>query len=223
MPDRSPALDDVLAKAGLAGYLLSRVGCPPVTGLDRIDPSNLQCAHFADAALETIVSIKPAVILLAARWAFYFEGTRYGAEEGPNALFSPEGNVAIVASRLDATLAILGQLAPQLVLVESVPEIGVDVSSTLARAAILGRHIDIAPLRFAYEARQDKSAGAINSLAKKHGAVVIRPEHYLCDEVRCAVERGGRVLYRDYDHLSQAGAALLIPMFAEILSPSSGE
>lgn len=209
----TPALDAVLAKAGKAGYSFSRGGCPPIYGLERLDRSTWQCARFAAAALEAISAMKPEAVIIAARWAYYFEGSRYAEEQGPGPVFAHDGNFEAVAAGLDETLRHLRPLSSQLTLVKSIPEVGFHVPSTLGRAAILGRHVEIAPTRVAFEARQERSAALISRLADTHDAEVVDPSPYLCGDLKCDVVRDGKALYADYNHLSQAGAALLIPMF----------
>lgn len=209
----SPALDAVLTKAGKAGYLFSRSGCPPIYGIERLDRSTWQCTRFADAVLKVLSVMKPETVIIAARWAAYFEGTQYAEERGQGPVFSPKGNFEVVASALDETLRRIRLLKNNLIVMKSVPEIGFHVPSALGRAAILGRQIDIRPKRAAFEARQKRSAALVVHLAGKYGASVLDPAAYLCDEVACDVVRDGMALYADYSHLSQAGAALLIPMF----------
>jgi hypothetical protein len=45
-------------------------------------------------------------------------------------------------------------------------------------------------------------------------ATVIYPHAALCDEVACEVERAGRALYSDDNHLSLFGAASIKDVFA---------
>jgi hypothetical protein len=190
-------------------------------GLERLDRPSLQCAQFADAALDVMRSLKPSLVIVAARWALYFEGTRYGFEEGPSPLLSTEGNFDALSFALDTTLARLASCAVRTVLVQSIPEIGVDVPSMLARALILGREVEISLPRTAYDMRQERSAAELARQATRHHALVLGPAAYLCDSTSCDVQRNGLVLYADSDHLSPAGARLLAPMFDGIFTAAA--
>lgn len=215
----APGLDAALAGAGKAGYLIGRGGCPPIASIETIDRPIWPCAPSVEKALQAVSAIKPEIVIIAARWPLYFEGSRY-QREGPAPRFAADGNFGIVADGLDATLSKMHPMAPSLVLMTSVPEVGFPVPSTLGRAAILGREIDIAPTRAAYDLRQQRSTAEVARLAKKYGALLMMPETILCPGVKCDVERDGAVLYADQNHLTRAGAHLLAPMFEQAMLAS---
>jgi len=212
----APALDAALARGGKAGYLFGRGGCVPIVSIERIDRPAWPCAEFADKALQALATIKPELVIMVARWPYYFEGSRY-ERKGPAPVFAPEGNFEVVAAGLDATLARLRPMVPSLILMTTVPEVGFPVPSTLGRAAILGREIDIAPTRKAYDQRQQRSTAEVTRLAKKYGALLMTPDTILCPGLKCEVVRDGVVLYADYNHLTRAGAHLLVPMFEQAI------
>ncbi|WP_367783826.1 acyltransferase family protein [Mesorhizobium marinum] len=209
----APALDAVLKEQGLAGYVLTRGGCPPLINLERLDNEEKHCSVSADAALQIISSINPSLIILAARWAHYVEGATVGQENGRSPLYAPDGNVGAVTFALDETMDRLSDLAA-IVIMESVPEIGVHVPSMLARFALFERQVDIAPTRQEYATRQNRASTILGKAAAEHRASIMHPADYLCDSLNCLVELNGHSLYADSNHVSRAGVALLIPMFS---------
>lgn len=216
----APALDAVLKHAGKAGYSFSRGGCPPIMGIDRQERPTWRCAEFAERVFEVLTAMKPEQVIIAARWAYYFEGTRNANIRGPSPVFSPDGNFDAVSAGLSTSLAKVSELGSSLTLMTSIPEIAVHVSSTLGRAAILHRDADIAPTRLEFEHRQARSRTELVRQAERLNARILSPEDYLCDSQICAVTRDGKSLYVDYNHLSQAGAATLVPMFERIFAPN---
>jgi len=154
----APALSEALLRAGKSGYLISRGGCPPIEGIGGIGGFALSCQDITDLALEAISSQgTDLVVILAARWAFYFEGTRYLNERGPDP-FPLSGDIfAPIGSALDGTLARLQASGATLAIMTSVPEVAYDVPSAMGRAELLGIDVDFAPTRIEYEARQARA------------------------------------------------------------------
>lgn len=214
----APALDEALALADKAGYSITRGGCPPIADIERLDRS--PCLQFAEKAFLAVATIKPELVILAARWPLYFEGSLYAGEKGNGPLFAANGNFGTVASGLDATLSKLRPAVPSLALMTSVPEVGSHVPSTLGRATILGRNVDIAPTRAAYDLRQQRSTAEVTRLSEKFGAQLMTPDTILCSGPKCEIERGGAALYADFNHLTRAGARLLVPMFEQAILAS---
>jgi hypothetical protein len=103
-------------------------------------------------------------------------------------------------------------------LVASVPEVGWDVPSVLARSQRFGRVPPDPPTRAEYTARQEHVLAVLNELDTLPGVVVLRPDAVLCRDMRCAVTRDGLPLYFDSHHLTLRGGSLLEPLFAQIFT-----
>ena len=61
--------------------------------------------------------------------------------------------------------------------------------------------------------RQGPSLRLLEAAAKAHGARLIVPLDVLCGAQSCLVEKNGKLLYTDEDHLSVAGALSLSGLF----------
>ncbi len=96
-----------------------------------------------------------------------------------------------------------------------VPEISASVPTTLALAAWLGREVDLRPARASFEERNHIPLSAMADLSQRSLATIIYPHAGLCDDTACEVERAGRALYSDDNHLSLYGAASIEAILAQ--------
>jgi hypothetical protein len=164
-------------------------------------------------------------VFLHARWALDAEGTRYKQEPGVPALLtasrSPVENYSEFDKRFRATLEQLRQIPTNVVIIASVPEVGVDVPSMLARDRIHGAQIDFAPSYSDFMERQARAFATLASAAESYGAQVIYPHETLCDHSSCLVETGKYPMYIDDNHLSTHGAMRLAPAFGPLVEGAS--
>lgn len=211
------------ARNGASGVLATRTACPPLLGIDR--PGQDDCRRFNEAVLAYIEN-DPGIdtVILAARWALSWHGTRYGDEEGSEVrLADADGTAAanpeLVERGLARTVAALERLGRRVVLVRQVPEIGEDVPSANYAAQLSGRDVEalIAPTGADYEQRTGAVHARLEAVASGR-ATVLDPGVVLCDAGRCRVTLDGLPLYRDDNHLSLRGcvalAGLFDPLFA---------
>ena len=112
-------------------------------------------------------------------------------------------------------MAALAAAGKRVVIVASVPEVGVDVPESLARVA-QGRGRDPAPTRAAYLDRQAAAFAVFKALQERYGVRVIYPHEILCPGERCTIAAGGRPLYFDAAHLNYYGALELRPLLADL-------
>lgn len=101
-----------------------------------------------------------------------------------------------------------------------IPEMGVNVPSTLAsniRFRNSDRDIRI-PLG-EYHERHAYTMDMLNEAVEKCGIKILDPLPYLCDEKYCYGSRNGRPLYYDDDHLSEFGNKYLVPLFDQVFQP----
>lgn len=216
-------LDAVAARHGLNGLVAMRTRCPPLLGVRRLDRADVDTCLSFNAAVIEYLSRSPSVtdVVLAARWALAAEGLRYGHEPGATVLIadaessstSPTGNRPVFARSLRDTVATLRQLDKRVWIVASVPEVGWNVPSVLARSMRFGQPAPPAPSLAEFAARQAFVEATLAELDALPGVTVLRPAAILCAGNRCEVLRDGRPLYFDTHHLSLTGAALLEPMF----------
>lgn len=208
---------------GVSGVLATRTACPPLLDIDR--PGDDDCRRFNEAVL-AYVEADPGIdtVILAARWALSWHGTRYGDEEGSEVQLAdadgaPAENPELLERGLERSVAALEQLGRRVVLVRQVPEVGEDVPSANYAARLSGRDVEalIAPTRAAYERRTGAVHARLEAIASGRAAV-LDPGAVLCGARRCRVTLDGLPLYRDDNHLSLRGcmavAELFDPLFA---------
>jgi len=212
--------------ADVAGLLALRPGCAPLRDVE-VSGAEQDCAAYADAVVG-LLGRSPEVkdVVLAGRWALLAEGTRYGHESGETVYLtdlhshqrSLAANHEVFARALRRSVATLLGQGKRVWLVASVPEVGWDVPSVLARSHRFGRVPPDAPTRAEYAARQQHVLAVLDELDALPGVVVLRPDSVLCRDLRCAVTRDGLPLYFDSHHLTLRGGSLLEPLFAQIFS-----
>lgn len=221
------AANSVALRHHVAGQLATEAACPPLLGVTpynggRADKScpqvNDEIAKIAaDPAIETVV--------LAGRWALNAEGSGSRGElHAPRLLVDSEtptpslaNNQAVFERGLRRTVAALVAAKKKIVVVAGIPEIGADVPEMLTKIELRGLSRDIRPSLDDYRARQKFVLGVLDRLVKDFRVTVIHPDTILCASGKCAVEIGGRPLYRDSQHLTEFGAAQLVPMFESVI------
>ena len=217
----APAVDRSASRHSVSGYLALRLGCAPLSGIERKDPG-WSCADFNRATL-AYVEQHPQLrtVVLAARWAIFAEGTRYKAEEGvPVRLRDAEGpgdrdadNATLFEAGLRRTVQRLVAAGRTVVLLEGIPEVGYDVSSAFAIAARTGRNVEniVAPTYDEYVARNRKVRAVFDSLKGLEGVQIVATADRLCSAATCRVVESGHPLYSDDDHLSAYGSLFVSP------------
>lgn len=217
------AVGAAAARQERSGLLAIRSACAPLPGVRRADHgARRQCPEFNEAVISAIES-RPEIVdvILTGRWALLAEGVRYARETGPTVYLadaqsrrpSLAENRRVFDRSLRSTVERLRRAGKRVWIVSSVPEVGWDVPSTLARAHRFGRDLQIAPTRQQFLARQAFVLETLESLALTQGVTVLRPDAALCPGANCAVIAQGRPLYFDGHHLTLHGAALLEPLF----------
>ena len=101
-------------------------------------------------------------------------------------------------------------------LVRPIPEMGVDVPTRAARAALAGTQKPIYVSLADYNHRQAFIWKAQDAARDQCGVKILNPLPYLCSDGRCVGTKDNQPLYRDDDHLSESGNKVLVPMFSEI-------
>lgn len=217
------AIDSAANRGGQSGLLAVRTGCAPLPGTVRSDHDRgHRCAEFNQAVLDRLATLTEVVdVVLVGRWALLAEGQRYGQEPG-EAVFltdpasterSVEENRRVFARNLQFAVSSLSGMGKRVWIVASVPEVGWDVTSTLARSLSFGRELPPAPSRQAYAVRQAYVLETLRSLDAIPGVELLRPDELLCPRNACAVTDEGLPLYFDSHHLTRRGARRLEPLF----------
>ena len=218
------AVDAEATRHGSSGVGATRLGCAPVLGMNRVDAPDRQCAEFNQAVLDYIDRSRISKVILAGQWAIYSEGDYYKIGQGHPIVISPKGyqdNKSVFLPLLDDTLRALAARKVQVFVVADVPEVGLNVPSTLAKARLWHRDIVIGPTRAQYMARQAYIFGAFSEMQDKYKLDVLFPAAEICSTGVCRVDQGGQPLYLDDNHLSRLGALSIADVFAPVFDDGS--
>jgi peptidoglycan/LPS O-acetylase OafA/YrhL len=210
---------------GQAGLHAAMQSCPPLDGVaNRNDETGRNCIRFREGIVKQIEAM-PEIqkVVLIARWPVYAEGTRYGPDDsGPKPVLldmsgTTSGNHAVFALGLERMVKRLRQAGKKVFLVFSVPEIGLNVPSRLAKQKLFNAEDEIRPTSQAFLERNKVVFEISKKLEVQYGVTVRYPHQLLCLEGRCSVIHEGRALYSDDDHMSESGAQFIRETFSSIL------
>jgi peptidoglycan/LPS O-acetylase OafA/YrhL len=212
------ATDGVVAAGRSLGYdvaVWSRSGCPFLH--ERVPVQNPPCAAWQAAAERWVVHMRPALVVVANRSPGYTlptawpDDTRRIIQRADGAVARTETEAIESWSQgFAGMLRAMRATGAAVVDLEMVPEYPSDFRTTLSllhrspRPSVISRR-EVA-------ARRDPSVRAERAtLAEVPGARSFDPVPTLCAAQRCSQVRGETWLYRDANHLSAAGSALLAP------------
>jgi hypothetical protein len=210
------AIERVARDAGRAGLFAAGTACPPLLGTERREATNrAECRAFNDAVAEHVAPRPELVtVVLVGRWALNVVGTRSGTEPGKTVVLSDGGtggNLAVFRAGLERTLARLDGLGKDVVFLTSVPEIGFDVPTTLARARLFSRPAPSPPSAVGFHERQRGVDAIVTELAGRYPLRVIDlSAPFLSNGASVVVGGDGLPLYRDNHHLNERGADRLV-------------
>jgi peptidoglycan/LPS O-acetylase OafA/YrhL len=227
-----PALEDAAAAAGRSGWLVTKAGCPSLFDVGQQRPGFSQACIDFGRAVDDLLRATPSIetVLLISRWAIYAIGERYGREKGSlvfigtpqSRRYSLGANQQVFEDGLMRTIERLQALGKRPVIVAQVPEIGWEVPSVLARAAMFRTPLEIEPTREDYLARQRFIHRAFEAARARYGVEVVYPHEILCPQAVCEVTRAGRALYYDTNHLTLFGNGFLTGLFRAVLEEEHG-
>jgi len=158
-------------------------------------------------------------VFLHGRWARYTESS-WHEQDLPVLLtpdMRPEENYPVFVQLVHQTLSELRSLGVRVVIIASVPEVSKDVPTALARMAISGKPMDLAPRRDQFMKRQERAFQVLQSAADEYSDQIVYPHQSLCDTSECSVMNQQWPLYWDDIHLSVHGAMYLAPMVESLL------
>ena len=225
----SDSLDAAAREAGTTGLAFTMGSCPALLGMDHVERGRrVRCSTFNDAVLAWLKGAKTVrTVILFGRWSKYRDGRNFKNESGHDLMVLRDAksrtvgraeNDPVFRRSLDRTLTALSALDLRIVLLGPTPEIGTNVPNALTLEGMFGRRIDFEPTRAEYAARQQAVLDYFDSLGRFPKLEIHLTEDLFCDAVRCHAARNGKPLFYDDDHLSRAGADLMIPLFKRILS-----
>ncbi len=233
------ALHGALKDVGFGVYERSFSGCWPIPGFVRRTGPRVKCNVHAQAVLDYLTREKADVLVLSGRWTNGVMGGRFDngdggiePEGGPPAAREPLERDGVFRADDDPTRRadVLAALSTNLldilmdhtvVLVYPVPEAGWHVPKVAAKAALFQQdNRDFSTSEALYQARNGPVIAAFDAIEHPN-LYRLRPAQILCNrnsDGRCATILDGQPLYRDSDHLSQVGAALLSRDIVDLIS-----
>lgn len=210
--------------------------CPPVKDLYRADNSDQKaCYEWNNEVYEHIVSNpKIKYVVLAARWTLGMEGIRFdngegGVERGRKPqldivkngeylLHEDYSHRELLADAYVNSVQYLLLSGKKVVLIFPVPEAGWNVPDFINRAywANPDKAFDTATASTSYDVFRERNRRAVEALERiesNDNLIQIYPEEVFCDKDlpgRCITQKNEIIYYRDDDHLSDAGAKLIL-------------
>ena len=224
-------LGKALDKRGLGVLSLDKAACLPIRGLVRqmVKPRRARsCIKYNETVLEYLKSSSIDTFVLLARWTLGIEGERFNNFEGGKETGgeyrlgvvghtfngSEENRKGRIATRYVEGIKEILALGKRVILVYPIPEAGWNVSSYLAKASIHGKDFG-GMLSTSFEIFKRRNALTYSALdAIEHPNLIrVKPAEIFCDSYakgRCLNQLNGVLLYYDDDHLSSAGAKLVV-------------
>ena len=218
----APAFEQIARAKHLLGYVAYNAACAPVLGLRRYDQEDVErCVRFNNSVLAFIKAKHIRNVFLHGRWAIYSEGDRYQHEDGVPVLLTLSRrageNYPTLETLFASTVRELRRRELNVVIVASVPEVGIDVPTGLARQSVSGSRFDLRPSHADFMKRQARAFGLFSKAVKEGAVRVVYPHESLCDDMACSVLRNDHSLYVDNNHLSLRGTDYLVPVLSPYL------
>ncbi|MBJ7574397.1 acyltransferase family protein [Luteimonas sp. MC1828] len=196
----APGLDEALKAHQWAGALAVEHACAPLIGLS--NPRNRKCSGFNDGVVDWIEANRPDRVYLIAHWPAWSNSE--GGYDLVDTASGSTGNEHIFAPALGRTIEGIRPYVKEIVVVGPTPGAVDALPYKLAMARWKRLAVpDEAPIQL-YRDISENFWRAVQPYAAD--VVAFNPESWFCNLEHCRYIDDGRLLYRDSDHLSVAGA-----------------
>jgi len=199
-------------------------GCPPLPNAARSDgwySLKTRCLKANQKAMETILEDpRIKLVVLAARWSFHMEGTRFGSETGSRTYvvrsnsdeLSTMASKEVMTEELNFALEAFFKAKKRVFIIVQVPEFNNDAQRCFIMAKVNTKttnHCDVS--RAEFDTRQADYRAMIYSLANKWDNVsVIDLNEPLCGVEICKITLDGELAFKDNNHLLPGAAWKLL-------------
>jgi len=194
---------------GFEFTVLRNDGCPPIEGVWRpVSNASITLCETPDIMRrieDAIVALQPDIVLLTARWSLYSHGWRRNGQlakangflaDRPVSVATEETSQQALARQIPASIRKLQASGIRVIVIDNPPVLRWDVTNI--RKSL--QEVQVTAAEHAALARfTDGIFGRLKDVA------IFNPAADLCHDA-CAVERNGRLLYFDDNHLSRSGA-----------------
>lgn len=211
------ALSSALDRRGLTAVAYAGSWCVPLIGIGTDDT---YCRTFIEHAYDEILnddSLK--TVILAAEWATYTKGYRWGKgvvfyTDSETKEKSTDENVRVFRRGVSRTLASLEGHAKHVILVKSVPEYAVFLPLYVAKRGFYDKIVDLGDKIIdarQYSARNAEVESVFAAADVQRRTQVVSPFDLLCTPEPCRyLDDAGNLLYFDSNHLSDAGSEIVV-------------
>jgi sulfur relay (sulfurtransferase) DsrF/TusC family protein len=209
-----PAFQAAAEARHAQGVFATQPGCPPLFDIYSLDGAKNICAENFDARIKALIETRAFnKVYLLASWSLYSEGD---PNNQPNHFISDARTAAndrassqqVMSEHLQSTIKYLQTFGIEVVLVHSV--------------ALLPKDIQVLPENYTVPLAQLQQQNLfMENFVRAHGSelsfATLDPTPLLCRTGACVTRYNGNVLYLDNNHISPAGAALLVTLVASTL------
>jgi peptidoglycan/LPS O-acetylase OafA/YrhL len=222
------AFSDALTARGLSAIAFQGARCVPLLGVSEVRRfAQTTCQDLiANAMKRAIDDSKIDTVVLVAEWSNYTTGYRWGDQsvthysDQSTTQLSVQENLAVVGRGIDRTVGALKNAGKRVVIVKSVPEYAVHVPTHLAKLMKFSGNLDLGPKAISSEAylQRNQAIEAIflnPTVASK--VVFVDSQNVFCSTGLCKYVDGVNSFYVDGNHLSNAGANVLVPAILSAL------
>ncbi|MGE5500421.1 MAG: acyltransferase family protein [Ignavibacteriales bacterium] len=200
------AYDEMLRNAGRSAWLITRSGCPPVTGLVRINyPA--PCTDFADRAMRFIADQKPQAVIIVANWPTYaLDSHVVDARSGSP---SDAESAAAISRAMRGELLALKRRGIEVILQDPMPGARRSAPRALAQRIVYGPGQE--PAAYTAEEYLQRNRAYFDMVRTNADLIEgrLQPQLALCATGTCEVEGDGLPLYFDNNHARWGSSRLL--------------
>lgn len=242
----SVQLYDYAQKSEMNFYNMILSHCPYIIDTWRHTGFNAKCeASQMTAVREYLMSIEPSIIVYTTRFPYYLNSDSFDNKEGgiERSLFFPFYPSVEAAKRGETvpdlivkTLNEMGELGHLVVLVYPIPEVGWHVPNMVKNRLDKIPQLPIGKKRAAFERmsittslevyyQRTQFTRSILDRVDHTNIEKVYPDKVFCSEKlgRCNTHNKSSLYYYDDDHLSQAGARMLIAEIDRVLDQKLSE
>lgn len=218
-------IDEWLRENGMSAQGRVVVSCAALPdsipgGFDRVEQEF--CINITKEIYDWLMEeTVPQTVVLISRWRMLRSGEITPNESGVPYIFGTTRKDLqgleqreVFDALLDKFISDLRSAGHSVVILNSIPEMGVDIPRAYMVAALRQREFESPLTKSMYLERAAETTAALMDVAERHGALLIEPASVLCEE-SCAVMRNGKLYYYDDDHLSAAASSEVAPLIFE--------
>lgn len=222
-----PGIRHHLSKRGESLLLMGEAGCLPYLGVNVVTGERVHaCRDLTAKALQIALS-DPGIktIVLVSRGPSYVSGRGWGEVDAKNIKLidvldrdEHDSNREVFEHALERTIQAVEATGKKLVLVLDNPELGFRPQECYSSDRLIFERELRTPCaipRRLVDKRQQEYRSIVRRVVNGHPQVrILDPMAALCDKHYCYAKSGGRMLYRDDDHLSKDGSLYVAARFA---------